>query len=342
MERVTIYTLAEELNMSPSMVSRAFSPNGRIDAEKRRLVLELAEKRGYSPNTLASRLSMREIRIAVVISSRFSVNTEKMLLGAKEAYEASRDYKIRYDVMTLNAESCSDADYDLVLQRCCGYDGVLIAGMSARRHTERIRRLCEAALRVVQVQAVNPASGCLFASKHDETVASRLAAEFLSACLRSGARKNLLLFTGDLESALHGSAAAAFRDACKAFDLNLLATVDMKDDTAYFEKILPDVMSGYAKLIDGIYITSGLCAPLCDYLEKHRISVPFVAFDTYETVRDYMQKGVVTAAISQNVKEQMQSAFVTLVRHITTGEMPPPILYTDVSLALCSNIHQFD
>ena len=342
MEKVTIYTLAKELNMSPSMVSRAFSPNGRIDREKRRLVLALAEKRGYAPNTLASRLSMREIRIAVVISSRFAANTEKMLLGAREAYEASRDYKIRYDVITLDTGTATDADYDETLQKCRRYDGVLIAGMSAKRHAERIRRLCEAVGRVVLVQAVNLDSDCLFASKHDETLASRLSAEFLSACLRMSTRKNVLLFTGDLESALHKSAADAFRLACTAQGLNLLSVVDMKDDEAYFEALLPSVMQVYGKLIDGIYITSGLSKPLCAYLEEHRTSVPFVAFDTYETVREYMKKGIVTAAVSQNVKAQMRSAFEMLVRHITTGELPPSILYTDVSLALQSNVHQFD
>ena len=86
MEKVTIYTLARELNMSPSMVSRAFNSKARIDGEKRRAVLEAASKYGFSPNKHASRLSRREIRLAVLISSRFSVNTEKMLLGAKEAY----------------------------------------------------------------------------------------------------------------------------------------------------------------------------------------------------------------------------------------------------------------
>ena len=35
---VTIYTLAKELNMTPSMISRAFSPNGKISEEKRKII----------------------------------------------------------------------------------------------------------------------------------------------------------------------------------------------------------------------------------------------------------------------------------------------------------------
>ena len=38
MSNVTIYTLAKELNMTPSMISRAFSPNGKISEEKRKII----------------------------------------------------------------------------------------------------------------------------------------------------------------------------------------------------------------------------------------------------------------------------------------------------------------
>ena len=44
MEPVTIYTIAKELNMTPSMVSRAFNPNAKISEEKRSLVLKTAER----------------------------------------------------------------------------------------------------------------------------------------------------------------------------------------------------------------------------------------------------------------------------------------------------------
>ena len=48
-------------------VSRAFNPSSRLDPEKRRLVLETAAKYGFTPNRMASRLSMREIKIGIII-----------------------------------------------------------------------------------------------------------------------------------------------------------------------------------------------------------------------------------------------------------------------------------
>ena len=65
--KVTIYTIAEALNMTPSMVSRAFKPGGKVNAEKRKLILETAERLGFEHNRMASRLSMKPIRIATLI-----------------------------------------------------------------------------------------------------------------------------------------------------------------------------------------------------------------------------------------------------------------------------------
>ena len=45
-QKVTIYTLAEKLNMSVSAVSRAFNPNSKLSAEKRKIILEAAEQYG--------------------------------------------------------------------------------------------------------------------------------------------------------------------------------------------------------------------------------------------------------------------------------------------------------
>ena len=46
MPKVTIYTLAKELNMTPSMVSRAFNPDAKINEDKRTIVLKTAKKYG--------------------------------------------------------------------------------------------------------------------------------------------------------------------------------------------------------------------------------------------------------------------------------------------------------
>ena len=340
--KITIYTLAKELNMTPSMISRAFSPNGKISKEKREIILETAKKYGFTPNKFASRLSMKNVRIGILINSRFDVNTDKMIVGIENAYEKLKDYKIQYDIAIMNSLENSLEDYIEVLNRYKNYNGVIVSGMSSEKYTNMLNEVCKENANVVQVQAINKSVDCFFVSKHNEETSSYLAAEFLYNCLKWKERKNILLFTGDKDSALHFSAETAFKNACKEFGLSVLKSIDMKDNEGYFSEIISDVFEKYIRETDGIYITSGMSSPLCKYIDENNIDIPFVSFDTYEEIKKYIKKGIISATIAQNVEKQMESAFEYLVKHIITGEASLKTVYTDVQLVLKSNIHQFD
>lgn len=340
MPNTTIYTLAKELNMTPTMVSRAFNPDATISEEKRAIVLAAAKKHNFSPNRFASRLSMKTVKIAIFINSNFSVNEENMLWGIETAYRELKDYKVTYDIKIMHAGDSDLETYRRELSKYKKYDGIIISGMSSDKYTEIINELYVENQNIVQVQAINENSNFLFASKHNEKTASNLAADFLFNCLRRQETKNILLFTGDTESALHTSAKQAFESACENYGLTVLESVDMKDNESYFEKILPDVFEKHHGNVDGIYITSGFSAPLCRYLEENRIDVPFVAFDTYEEIKKYIERGIISATINQNVPQQMSSAFELLVKYLITGEKPEKTVYTDIQILFKSNIHQ--
>ena len=342
MSRTTIYTLASELNMTPSMVSRALNPKGRVSEEKRRLVLEAAKKYNFSPNRFASRLSMDNVRIGVLMNSRFRINTEKMISGIERAHEELKDYKIQYDITVLDPSESTYDDFLETIEKYKKYDGVILSGMSSDEYTGLINGLYEENPNVVQVQAINERSDYLFSSKHDERVASELAAEFLNNCLRRAERKNIALFTGSLKSTVHSTAAEAFCQACHSHGMRLLFSVDMKDSEEELEALAPEVVGLHADDIDGIYITSGFSTALCRYLDERGLDIPLVTFDTHGAIKEYMEKGVVSATISQNVANQMRAAFELLVKHIITGESCPRTVYTDVQIVLKSNVHQYD
>lgn len=68
-KEITIYDIAEELNISPSTVSRALKDHHSIGAETKKAVKKLALKRGYRPNSIAASLrSKKTNNIGVVIS----------------------------------------------------------------------------------------------------------------------------------------------------------------------------------------------------------------------------------------------------------------------------------
>jgi len=337
---MTIYELAKELNMTPAMVSRAFNPDAKINEEKRKLVLETAEKYNFSPNKFASRLSMRKIKIGIFINSKFSISCDKMLLGIKYAHELLKDYKIEYDITVFQSGEKAIEDYEEVIRKYTEFDGMIVTGLSSEKYSAMLNSAYKTNKNIVQVQGINVNTEYLFASKHNEETASCLAAEFLYNSLKYSENKNIILFTGDTESTVHRVSQQFFVNACDSFGLNILECIDMKDSEETLREIVPSVFEKYD--IGGIYITSGVSTALCEYMEEKGIDIPFVAFDTHDKVKEYLEKGIISATISQNVVAQMENAFELLVKHIIDSGKCEKNIYTDVQLVLKSNMKQFE
>ena len=342
MSEITIYTLAKELGMTPSMVSRAFNPNAKIREEKRQLVLETAEKYGFSPNKFASRLSMKSVSIGIVMNSRFKINEEKMLAGIERAYVKFKDYKIKYTITVVDAHKDKTYDYRSLFAEVAKCDGIIISGFGAKKYLPLITELTEKNPNLVQVQSINEFADCLFTSKHDERVAAEIAAEFLYNCLKRSCRRNVVLFAGNLETDLHKSASAAFTSACNDLGMSLIEIVDINDNEEILAQETKRVFEKHSGKIDGIYITSGVSLSLCEYMKKHENNISLVTFDTYDKIGEYLHQGVISATISQNVSQQMENAFEMLIKYLINNEQPTHTVYTDVQLVLKSNYHLFN
>lgn len=336
-EKITIYSLAEELGMTPSMVSRAFSPTAKIDEEKRKRVLALAERYGYRPNPSAARLSRKSIRIGILLYGKYQPVNDSLRAGFCRAYEKLKDWKIEYTIRTVRADEKRAEECREELFALDGCDGVILSGFYGDACVPMLKEFAERNPNLVFVQNVNGQVPYLFASKHDETVAARLAAEFLGRCLHHSERKNVLLFTGLKSSELHQRAEEAFAEACRARGMTLLRCVDMKDEEAYLRAILPEVFSDVALGdVDGIYVTSGNSVPLCEYLEAHGYRGDLITFDLYAEHIRFLRSGLISAAVEQQLERQAEVAFVRLLRFLVCGEKVPKTVYTPIRLILSS------
>ena len=332
-EKVTIYTIAEELNMSPSMVSRAFNPKGRIDEKKRKLVLDTAKKYGYTPNRFASRLSMKRVKIGVFGRSKFDPVAKQLLEGIEKAYTELKDYKIeKTTIVCKTREECEKRADEIY-----GCDGAIVFGLSSQEDLPILNNMAPNVKNIVQLQSVNEDFECLFSSKHSEKTASETAAEFLYNCLKRSVSKNVILFTGDLSSKVHKNAKEHFFEKCKEYGFNLLECVDMKDREDILEEKAKEVFEKH-KDIDGIYITSGNSLALCRYIKENKKDVFLVTFDVYKELSEYIKNSVVSATIFQNLENQGKNAFEKLVNYIVKGEAPEKTIYTNVELVMKSNI----
>ena len=61
-------------------------------------------------------------------------------------------------------------------------------------------------------------------------MAAEIAAEVLSCCLKFSTEKNIIHFTGNLNSQVHRLAQETFIKTAKNYSLHILECIDMKDD----------------------------------------------------------------------------------------------------------------
>ena len=331
MKKVTIYSLAEELNMTPSMVSRAFNPDAKIADSKRELVLSTAAKYGFAPNKFASRLSMKTIKIGILLYYKAEHLKDQMVSGIEDAYQNLKDYKIEYTLKCINAQERTSTERKADLFSFADFDGVILSGFSSNKYKSMLDRFYERNPNIVFLQNVCENTNYLFASKHDETLASELAAEILADRLWHSERKNILLFTGDLTSSVHERAKNSFFTACKQHSLNIIDCIDMHDREDELKTLSEEYLQKYKNQFDGIYITSGNCISLCETLKNENIQTSLVTFDVFPKLYPYIEDKTVCTTIFQNVRVQARTAFSNLGDYLINNRETEKTIYTPVT-----------
>ncbi len=208
---------------------------------------------------------------------------------------------------------------------------------------------------VVLLQSGPDYEGYLFRSVPDAEAAARMAAELLALCLKGYGNPNfreaehprsrVLLITGIQTLSVHAQGKSAFLDECRKLNLEVAGIYDMQDNEAVFEDLLRTSLTpALLRETDGIYITSGLCLPLCRYLEEigegGRIAV--VATDSFPELHPFIMRQTVNASVYQNFFKQAWDAYEYLVKYLISGAKPPEILSPRPEFVLRSNLAFYD
>lgn len=326
--KVTIYTLAEELNVSPSTVSRAFNPNSRLNEEKRARILALAKERGFLPNRAAARLPSREIHIGAVIINHIPDFYQDVYDGIVSAAQELASQKVVADIRMIsnsdNIIECLFSALDDFRER--HYDGIILDGVYNLDIIVKINEFVDAGIPVATLHNDLVNSRRLFNSTCNAALTGKLAAELLRMLIH-GERKNVVIFTGDMSSFIHQQIFLSFTSACFIEKLHLVQNYDTMDVPAFAERLVREAFQAHPQ-IDGIYVSSANSIPVCEYLVQNGLAgkVTLVTSDTFPRLNEYIRSGVVSASIYQDPFHQGKNAFVHLYNYIAENIVPPPII----------------
>lgn len=344
--KVTIYTIAEELGVTPTSVSRAFNPNSKLSENKRKLILETAKKYNFQPNRMASRLSKKEITIGILIYSYYEQFYSKLIKGIEDAYLDLKDYKVKYDLRLVDSKKYPSTYCNAVLDEFVRkkYDGIIVSDLINDSNIQKLNEVYAKNNNLVFINFDSKKINRLFSSIHDIERASKTAAEFIALGLKFSARKNVLVFTDDIMSFSQMKAQNAFSKEAEKLGLNIKGIYEVEK----FNKMLENNDNNAKKIlsdkIDGIYISSGNSMEICKYIDENGLlgKKVIVTYDTYKELNDYIRKGVISATIFQNSYMQAKTAFKKLFSHLLGEESVPSVIYTNFDIVMKNNLDLYE
>lgn len=338
---VTMYTLAEELNMSVAAISRAFNPNSKIRSEKRELILQTASRMGYVPNTMASRLSQKAIQIGVLIYGYMRVYDDEILSGIHSAYNELRGYKVNCDIRRFyDGEASMDMALEVLDEfREKQYDGVLISKLPEQVVAGKINELDKAGVKTVVFDADIPSSKRLFVSMNNVDVATNMVADLLrmsipeKPCIA-------VFFAQEQEMLLHDFQRHAAENGLKIVAQQKLSLRDTEEGRRENAQRIRALFEAHPE-INGGYISCANCLPVCEYLVESGREICLIASDFFDEMRKYIASGVIDASIYQNPFSQGYEALKNLYYYLAEKRGVAEKLLAHPQIILKSNMMLF-
>ncbi|PRZ02119.1 LacI family DNA-binding transcriptional regulator [Marinilabilia salmonicolor] len=268
-KEVTIYDIAQALQVSPATVSRGLKNHPSISKKTCKKIQETAQKMGYRSNALASSLRTSRSFTLGVIVPRLDSNFMSTVLAGMEKSAVELGYHLIIMQSFETDEKEKECARLLFNHRV---DGLLVSTSAERGHTEHFAPFLTKNIPVLFFDRV-PLDPHPFSSVTINN--QRAGYELTKIMLEKGARQ-LLHVTGNTNLRVYKERLDGFRSALKEFSISILpdhiwqTNLGVEDGIRAAEKILR-----MKTLPDGIFVANDTCAiAIINHLQKHDIEIP--------------------------------------------------------------------
>lgn len=295
---VTIYDIADKLNISVATVNRAFSINGRISPATKELVLKTAEEMGYKANKAAQSLRRNPIKIGVLLCCPSESYLDEIFRGVNSGFEAIEQYNVFPETRLMvgnAAEHKEDVLETLNEFEAAGCGGIILfLSGNCDMFKDKLEDL---ASRVPLGYVANDLGFARALSvTADGLCAGGLAAELLGLCKQ---KPKIAIVTGSRHTDIHAAYIEGFIDYAENHNFSAPDILEHNDNQEKFESIMNNIAKngGY----DGVYITSSVTLPTGNMAKLLRDKgINIVATDLSSVNRNLLKNQQITAVIFQD------------------------------------------
>jgi LacI family transcriptional regulator len=343
-KKIGVRELAQLARVSIGTVDRALNGRKEISEKTRERILQLAREHGYEPNLAARALSVRRstLRIGVCIPSHFPVFYDQIREGILA--EASRFKHLGVEIVYRPTDH-------LGLRETSAVGSVLESGVRGLILTPgdpgKLAPVINKAEEELNVRVVCVATDDSMSRRStwvavDPRINGMMAAELMANFVPPRAR--VAVVTGMMKTEDHRVKVEGFSEVFPR-DCPGGKVVEVIEGHDYYEETHKKVSQLLRdnKKIDGIYVSTAICVPVCRALEEAGLAgkVKVVSTDLFLDAVPFFQNRTISAAMYQRPYQQGQIAVRLLVDHLVNGAELPVRYPINPSVVLRSNLTMF-
>ena len=265
---VTIYDIAEALNLSPATISRGLKDHPAIKKDTKRRIVEKAREMGYQHNLFASSLRKNRTNTIGVIVPRLNSYFMSAVISGIEKVANEAGYNL---VISQSLESVKKEAMNVRTLFNSRVDGLLV---SASYDTEDIRHFnlfLDKKIPVIFFDRVLEHSDCT-----QIVIDNFKAAHEITNHLIEQGSKRIVHITASLQRNVYADRLKGYRRALEEngipFDENLVIINNLSDQAG---TDAAEIIRRISPLPDGIFVANDSCAVSCiRHLKKFGIAIP--------------------------------------------------------------------
>ncbi len=297
-KQVSIKDIAQELHISLSTVHKALTGKPGISEAKRKEVVETAQRMGYVVNSIAQTLARKDIKLGIVMPSRWNEYFASMKQGMEEKILSLQKYKVRGVFYYLTSDIAGvDAEKLTAWLKTEHIDALIYCPSSYRVEETFFPAVRKLGIPIFFAGDSYDTEDVTSVIATDAELSGRLAADFLHILHRKNLRAAVL--TGSLTVKPHKEKTDAFRKRIRANGGSVVSVFETGDDAEAAYACMDQVCAANA---NGVYVSTATSLPVCNYIAEKGLAdkITLVCTDVFPELQYYMKENIAKATICQN------------------------------------------
>ncbi len=334
----TIDEIAKKAGVSPKTVENVLNEKGKVADATKQKVLDVAKELHYEPGTASVTLGKAPLKIGFVSFSEEDQRHKELKAGMQRRME-DEDYAAEMIVREtpMYAEKQLAAIDEVIKE---GAKGLILTPYNDKRIVEKINSLVDDGIPVVTVCSDIEGSKRLAYVGSDNKRLGNTVGALLG--LVSGGKAEVGIITGSRDVLGQEQRIAGFVEKIeKEYPEIIIETIaECKNEDYKCYETLQRIAVEYPTISAFIFTAGGVgggCKAL--YQMTARPNYKIITIDEIAATVEYMNKGIITAAICQEPRRQGKIALTTLIDAIKSDKKPEKEFnFTDINIRIKENI----